>query len=117
MPLLVFPMCGRYALYGPQSRQRLREIEEEYFHWLLDLPLRFNIAPDQGSPTRHAASVPLIRTGPDGLGMHMAQWWLLPYWSKTRYVTYSTFNAKAETVATAAAFRDPFRQRRCLIPA
>jgi putative SOS response-associated peptidase YedK len=29
----------------------------------------------------------------------------------------STINAKAETVATAPAFREPFKSRRCLIPA
>jgi putative SOS response-associated peptidase YedK len=30
---------------------------------------------------------------------------------------FSTINAKAETVATAPAFREAFKSRRCLVPA
>ena len=36
---------------------------------------------------------------------------------RTRKIAYSTINAKAETVATAAAFREAFKRRRCLVPA
>lgn len=75
------------------------------------------MAPDQGSPTRQAQPVPIVRRGRDGLEMALVQWWLLPYWSKERYVTFSAFNARAETVATVAAFREPFKRRRCLVPA
>lgn len=45
------------------------------------------------------------------------QWWLLPFWSKEARIKYATFNARAETVASSASFREPFRRRRCLIPA
>jgi putative SOS response-associated peptidase YedK len=45
------------------------------------------------------------------------QWWLLPFWSKEPRIKYSTFNARIETVAKAASFCDPFKRRRCLIPA
>jgi len=45
------------------------------------------------------------------------QWWLVPSWSKTPEVQYSTFNAKSEDAATKPAFRAPFRNRRCVIPA
>lgn len=30
---------------------------------------------------------------------------------------FSTFNARVENIATSASFREPFRKRRCLIPA
>ena len=36
---------------------------------------------------------------------------------KGRAIGFSTINAKAETVATAPAFREAFRRRRCLVPA
>jgi putative SOS response-associated peptidase YedK len=79
---------------------------------------RYNIAPDQGSPTRGAPQpVPIIRCGEHGREVALAQWWLLPYWSKARFITYSTFNARIETVEKAAAFREPFRHRRCIVPA
>jgi len=111
-------MCGRYALYGPVSRHdRLQERLEKYFGFLKSVPPRYNISPDQGSPTRQAKPVPIIRQGTAGPEMALVQWWLLPPWSKERYIGYSTFNAKAETVATAASFREPFKRRRCLIPA
>lgn len=45
------------------------------------------------------------------------RWSLLPFWSKQREPRMSTFNARAETVHKAPAFRGPWRQgRRCLIP-
>ena len=45
------------------------------------------------------------------------RWGLIPYWSKDAKIGYSTINAKAETVATAPAFREAFKRRRCLVPA
>jgi putative SOS response-associated peptidase YedK len=47
----------------------------------------------------------------------LMRWGLIPYWSKDAKIGYSTINAKAETVATAPAFREAFRRRRCLVPA
>lgn len=108
-------MCGRYALYGPQSRSRLREL---FGVDLDDWPDRYNIAPDAGSPSRpQSGRVPIIRTGADGFELALVQWGLLPFWSKARYIKWSTFNARIETVATAASFRDPLKYRRCIVPA
>ncbi len=45
------------------------------------------------------------------------RWGLVPYWSKDAKIGFSTINAKAETVATAPAFREAFKRRRCLVPA
>jgi putative SOS response-associated peptidase YedK len=47
----------------------------------------------------------------------LMRWGLIPYWSKDAKIAYSTINAKAETVATAPAFREAFKRRRCLVPA
>jgi len=106
-------MCGRYALYGPSSRMR-----EQFGVEPDDWQDRYNIAPDQGSPKRpNPLHVPILRQGPHGREFVPAQWWLLPYWSKERFVRYSTFNARIETVEKAAAFREPFKRRRCILPA
>jgi putative SOS response-associated peptidase YedK len=44
------------------------------------------------------------------------RWWLTPHWAKQPATSYSMFNARSETVAQSRAFREPFRQRRCLVP-
>jgi putative SOS response-associated peptidase YedK len=44
------------------------------------------------------------------------RWGLIPAWSKEEKPKFATFNARAETVETAAAFRNAWRAgRRCLI--
>jgi putative SOS response-associated peptidase YedK len=53
-----------------------------------------------------------------GLQLLSAEFGLLPYWSKTRKIKYSTFNARSETAATSSAFRGAWsRGQRCIIPA
>ena len=61
--------------------------------------------------------MPIIRSGQSGREVALAQWWWLPYWSKERFIKYSAFNARIETVEKAAAFHEPFRPRRCIVPA
>jgi putative SOS response-associated peptidase YedK len=39
-----------------------------------------------------------------------------PYWAKDIKIAFSTINARAEEVDTKPAFREAFRQRRCLVP-
>lgn len=98
-------MCGRYALYGdPRSfaRHFAAELPPE-------LPPNFNVA-----PTR---AVPIVHLEAAGRRCTLARWGLVPAWAKDVKLGYSTFNARAETVAIKPAFRSAFRQRRCLIPA
>jgi putative SOS response-associated peptidase YedK len=45
------------------------------------------------------------------------RWGLVPYWSKDGKASFSTINAKSETVATSPAFREAWKNRRCLVPA
>jgi len=40
-----------------------------------------------------------------------------PYWSKTVKLKYSTINADADKLTTSGVWREPFRHRRCLVPA
>jgi putative SOS response-associated peptidase YedK len=47
----------------------------------------------------------------------MLRWGLVPYWSKDGKAGYSTINAKSETVAVSALYREAFQRRRCLVPA
>ena len=47
----------------------------------------------------------------------MMKWGLVPYWSKTVKLKYSTINADADKLKTSRVWREPFRRRRCLVPA
>ena len=101
-------MCGRYALYGPRSRSRT---ENEYFSSLEEFPGSWNVAPGQ--------TLPITRLNRAGeIEQVSARWGLVPYWSKDEKTGFKCINARAESVATAPAFRGPYStKRRCLVPA
>jgi len=101
-------MCGRYRL------SRRKQIIEEHFDtadWQDDWNPRYNIAPTQ--------PIPVIRQHPKEPVRQISsmRWGLVPHWAKDASSAASTINARSESVATKAAFRDPLRYRRCLIPA
>lgn len=58
--------------------------------------------------------VPAVRSDMEFVAL---RWGLVPFWSKTEKTPYSTFNATSEKLAKSPAFREPFKKRRCLLPA
>ena len=100
-------MCGRFSLHTPESQ--IREVFNLKNTELLGLKPRYNIAPSQ--------DIPIIRNTDNGHEMVMAQWGLVPHWSKESKSKYSTINARVESVAEKPTYRTPFKRRRCLIPA
>ena len=110
-------MCGRFVspseveieAFWHIGRRNWRSPFEAVRH------TRFNVAPQQGNPGNY---IPVLRADADGvIELTDMQWWLLPFWSKEARIKYSTFNARVESIATSASFREPFKRRRCLIPA
>jgi putative SOS response-associated peptidase YedK len=97
-------MCGRFALKNPKALKEAFDLAEEP-----NLKPRYNIAPTQ--------DIAIIRFSPAGRRLSMAFWGLIPSWAKEGDRSYSTINARAETVDTKPAFRHPFKYHRCLIPA
>lgn len=99
-------MCGRYARFTPaEIYARLFDAEGA-----VALAPRYNVAPSQ--------SVLAARSLAGGRReLVTLRWGLIPFWAKDAKTGYSTINARAETVATKPAFRQPFRKRRCLIAA
>ncbi|AMO36392.1 SOS response-associated peptidase [Thauera humireducens] len=98
-------MCGRYALYGPQSRLRGQFGVEP-----ADLEERFNIAPSQDAP--------IVRCGADGAReLIAARWGLLPSWVKEPGKLAQPINAKVETAGEKPMFRHAFKRSRALVPA
>jgi putative SOS response-associated peptidase YedK len=101
-------MCGRYRL------SRRKQILEEHFDtapWDDDWIPRYNIAPTQ--------QIPVVRQHPKEAirQISLMKWGLIPNWAKDPSIATGTINAKSETAATKPAFRDPFKYRRCLVPA
>jgi len=62
---------------------------------------------------------PFIRTAADGARqVVVGQWSLIPWFAKELPLKYSTNNARIETAATAATFKQSWaRAQRCIIPA
>jgi putative SOS response-associated peptidase YedK len=71
----------------------------------------YNVAPQSFQP--------VVRLSPDtgGRELTVMRWGLVPFWSKDGKASFSTINAKSETVATSPAFREAWKYRRCLVPA
>jgi len=98
-------VCGRFNVTADPLSQLLME--------LVGLPHPgpddLNLAPTQELPVVRMDS----RGEPELATM---RWWLTPYWSKEQSTKYSMFNAKSETAAKSPAFREPYKNRRCLVP-
>lgn len=62
---------------------------------------------------------PFLRLGAGGgLDLVVGSWGLIPAWSKTAVLKYSTCNCRSEEAADKPTFRDAFlRGQRCIIPA
>ena len=104
-------MCGRY--YRRSDKQRIADA----FHVgkLPDgfvLPPDFNVAPTTFQPVIRADR----ETG--GRELVMMRWGMVPYFARSLadFKGFSTINAKAETLSSAALWRGPLRRRRCLVP-
>lgn len=100
-------MCGRFTLFdSSEFLSRALGIPET-----IDLAPRYNIAPSQ--------PILAVRTSPETGKREFAwlRWGLIPNWAKDPAIGYRMINARAETIAEKAAYRDAFRLRRCLVPA
>ncbi len=73
-------------------------------------------AREQIRPTNDAPIVRMIDGAPN---VGNARWWLVPWFHMGGLKDWkaTTFNARAETVATSRAYRDSFKRRRCLVVA
>ncbi len=99
-------MCGRYVLYGPQSRYQAY-FDTKYWPEFAD---RYNIAP--------TSVVPVIRQSPEGERVaDLLKWGLIPHWAKDPGIGLKLNNARAESLTEKPSFRDAFKRRRCIVPA
>lgn len=105
-------MCGRYGRRA--DKQRIAEWMQTHNTNVFDdscFAPSYNIAPQTFQP--------VVRLDPETgeRELTVMRWGLVPFWAKDPKIAYSTINAKAESVQTSPAFRESWKQRRCLIPA
>jgi putative SOS response-associated peptidase YedK len=96
-------MCGRFTL--ATNTQKLAEAFSE-FEVPADLPPRYNVAPTQ--------PVAVVANN----GQHKVeffQWGLIPSWAKDPKIGSQMINARAETLAEKASFKNAYKRRRCLV--
>jgi len=98
-------MCGRFVLSSPAS-----DIANEFSaeRGLFDIEPSYNVAPSQ--------KIVIIRN--DGMNKLLkCRWGFVPAWVKDPDDSYRMINARAETVSEKPAFRNAFRNHRCIIVA
>jgi len=100
-------MCGRYLLLSPaEAMRRLFGLPGASPNF----PARYNVAPTD--------IMPVVRlNAARERELALLRWGLVPGWADSLSVGSRMINARSETVATKGAFRDSFKQRRCLVPA
>ncbi len=98
-------MCGRFSITGDL------DFYAEYFG--VDEVTAERIEPSWNVAPTDPVYVISEREGKRLLGS--MPWGLVPHWAKDAKSIH--INARSETVATTAAFRESFSRRRCLIPA
>lgn len=100
-------MCGRFVSATPPDQLA------RYFG--ADLPEETALEPSYNvAPTN---DVYVVVDGPDGRRLESFHWGLVPIWAKDLAVGNKMINARAETLASKAAYRRAFGKRRCLVPA
>lgn len=105
-------MCGRYGRRA--DKQRIAEWMQTHNTNVFDasyLAPSYNVAPQSFQP--------VVRLGADTgeRELTVMRWGLVPFWARDTKMAFSTINAKAETAPTSATFREPWKRRRCLVPA
>jgi putative SOS response-associated peptidase YedK len=100
-------MCGRFTLTDPDPLRLRRRFNLSESVELDERP-RFNIAPTD-------PVLAIRENGGGGRSVGRLRWGLMPgRWAEGHR---SLINARAETIERQPAFREAFRERRCLIPA
>jgi putative SOS response-associated peptidase YedK len=98
-------MCGRYDLSDNPAAIKARFSVPSVPEYKPNLDVR---------PTEVNPIVRLDRAGDRKCAL--ARWGLVPAWAKDLKFGTRCINARAETLATAPAFRHAYQKRHCLVP-
>jgi len=100
-------MCGRYDLSENPAAIRAKFSVPSVPEFKSNIDVR----PTELNP------IVRLNKARDARECALARWGLVPSWAKDLTFGTRTINARAETLATAAAFRGAYEARRCLVPA
>lgn len=113
-------MCGRFTLTMPTFTELSDALglapdpgmEEVYRP-------RFNVAPTDAHFVLRAKRgvAEGAAPAPEDRELVMADWGLVPYFSRSPREARKPINARAETIATSPLFRDAFARKRCVVVA
>ena len=99
-------MCGRAKLPDDVSEIKL-DLKID-FDQIGDYQPRWNAAP--------TSKLPVVVSEARSRILTLMRWGLIPSWAKDPKIGFSTFNARAESLATRAASRGAWQAgRRCLV--
>ncbi len=100
-------MCGRFVqTQNPETYATYFSVDVVRTD---PLPPSWNVAPTD--------QVYAVAVHDDERQLGTFGWGLVPWWAKDRRIAAKHINARVETVADKAAFRDSLREKRCVIPA
>lgn len=100
-------MCGRYvssstpdeiATYFDVDEQPERALEPSW-----------NVAPTD--------DIYIVREADGSRILATHHWGLVPFWAKSPAIGSKMINARSDGLAEKGAFKDPFRHKRCIVPA
>ena len=102
-------MCSRYSVTSPLEAMRQ----------LFDLPRLPATNLEPRPDIRPTDQAPVVRLDASSKARELVslRWWLVPRWAKEVKSRYTMFNAAGETLAERPSYREPFKSRRCLVPA
>ncbi len=106
-------MCGRYVRSSDKWRIAEAFRVKGDVSGIAMAPTDYNVAPS-------TFQLVIRESREDGSReMVPMRWGLIPFFTKdlSNVKGLSTINARAETVPTSPTWREPFRKRRCLVPA
>ncbi|WP_340373469.1 SOS response-associated peptidase [Peribacillus sp. FSL E2-0218] len=98
-------MCGRFTLFT--SMEEIMERFDIQGSFDEDYQFSYNIAPSHS----------VLSVINDGTRNRLGylRWGLIPFWAKDEKVGYKMINARAETIAEKASFKNSYKKKRCLI--
>jgi len=98
-------MCGRFVGYS--------SLEQIQSHFKVNRILPGRIEPSYNIAPTQQISV-ITQEGSERV-LSLMHWGLVPFWAKDPSIGNRMINARSETVAEKPAFKNAFRNRRCLI--
>jgi putative SOS response-associated peptidase YedK len=102
-------MCGRISLSYSEAQELADELGVPSDQFRGTYRQRFNIAPTDPHW--------IVRVKYEEREILPARWGLVNSWAKDAKGAARQINARAETLESRGAFREAFKERRCLVPA